>query len=80
MVWDTEDTTTDVFLDAGLSIAKALSTQAKSHNEEVGADVKAIEESVLVVEKQIKELDEITIWAKTNVRKFSRAPEKHGIT
>ena len=65
VVWDTEDTTTDVFLDAGLSIAKALSTQAKSHNEEVGADVKAIEESVLVVEKQIKELDEITIWAKT---------------
>ena len=79
VVWDTEALATDVVLDAGISIAKALSTQSKSHDDEVGEDIKAIEESVLVVEKQIKQVDDIATWAKTissNSEKILKNAEK----
>ena len=65
VVWDAEDPATDVFLEAGLSIAKALSTRAKSHNEEVGGDINDIEVAITTVEGQIKELGDITTWTQT---------------
>ena len=79
MVWDAEDPATDVFLDAGLSIAKALSTRAKSHNEEVGGDIKAIEVAIAIVEREIKELGDITTWTQTiksNSDKILKKTEK----
>ena len=65
VVWDAEDFASNVFLNAGLSVAKALSVRAKAHGEEVGADFEAIEKAVLEIEKQIGELGQITKWANT---------------
>ena len=79
VVWDAEDPATDVFLDAGLSVAKALSTRAKSHNEEVGGDIKAIEVAIAIVEREIKELGDITTWTQTiksNSDKILKKTEK----
>ena len=60
VIWDEEDTASDVYLDAGMSVAKALCVQAKSRSDEVGEDVEAIERAVRTIEKQAEGLDEIT--------------------
>ncbi len=60
VVWDAEDPATDVALDAGISVAKALCTRARSHSEQVGADIKAVEQAILTVEKQVEGFAEIT--------------------
>lgn len=60
VVWDSEDTSTDVVFDAGLSVALALCTRAKAHSDKVGADIAAIEEAIIAVEKQVEGFDEIT--------------------
>ena len=60
VVWDAEDPTSDVFLDAALSISKALCLRPKSLSGEVEADFGAIEKAVLEIEGQISGLDEIT--------------------
>lgn len=60
VVWDKDDGATDVFLDAGLSVAEALSVSTKSHKDEVGADFQEIERIIAAIEKQAGGLDEIT--------------------
>ena len=59
IVWDSEDPTSDVVFDAGISVAKALCTRAKSHRDEVGESIEAIEQAVLTVEKQVEGFVEI---------------------
>ena len=60
VIWDKDDGATDVFMDAGLSVATALSVRAKSHRDEVGADFEEIERIIAAIEKQVGGLDEIT--------------------
>ena len=60
VVWNAEDANTDVILEAGVSVAKALCVQSRSHSEELGADIDAIREAVLDIEKQREGLVEIT--------------------
>ena len=65
VVWDKDDSASDVFLDAGLSVAAALSIRAKTHTDEVGADFEAIEQAVLEIQKQTQGLAQIKTWATT---------------
>ncbi len=65
IVWDAEDSASDVVFYAGLSAAKALCHRAKTHTDEVGADFTAIEKAISEVEEQIKELSQITKSANT---------------
>ena len=60
VIWDEEDATNDVYLDAGMSVAKALCVQSKSRSDAVGEDIEAIEKAVRAIEKQAEGLDEIT--------------------
>ncbi len=60
VVWNAEDPTSDVILEAGVSVAKALCAQSRSLTEELGADIDAIREAVLDIEKQRDGLEEIT--------------------
>lgn len=60
VVWDAEDPASDVFLLAGLSVAKALCTSANAQAKETGADFEAIERAILEIERQSGGLDEIT--------------------
>lgn len=59
IVWDSEDRTSDVVFDAGVSVARALCTRAKSHSDEVGESVEAIEQAILTLEKQVEGFTEI---------------------
>ena len=43
VIWDAEDTGSDVFLDAGLSVARALCARPKSISEEADEDFEALE-------------------------------------
>lgn len=60
VVWDAEDPASDVVFDAGLSVAKALSVQARSRRDEMGADLEEIGKAILEIERQVGGLDEIT--------------------
>lgn len=60
VVWNAEDPITDVILEAGVSVAKAICVQSRSHNQELGADIDAIREAVVDIEKQREGLGEIT--------------------
>ena len=65
VVWDAEDPATDVRLEAGLELARALvSRQALEHDAQE-ADLQALDRSIREIEKQLKSLDEINTWAGT---------------
>lgn len=59
-IWDAEDPRSDVFLAAGLSVARALSTRAVLQRETQQADFGAIDRAVRAIEKQTGALGEIT--------------------
>lgn len=65
IVWDAKDPASDVFFDAGLSVAKALCLRSKSHSKEIGADFKAIEKAIREIERQAGGLEEITTLTTT---------------
>ena len=65
VIWDAEDTGSDVFLDAGLSVARALCARPKSISEEVDADFEALEKAILEIARQADGLDEITKSSET---------------
>jgi hypothetical protein len=65
VVWDAEDPATDIYLSAGLSVAKALCTKAQAHREATEVDLKPIESAIRDIEKQINGLDEINKFTET---------------
>jgi hypothetical protein len=64
-IWDSEDPTTDIYLSAGLSVAKALCTKAQAHREAAEVDLKPIEIAIRDIEKQITGLDDINKYTET---------------
>ncbi len=64
-IWDKDDTASDIFLNVGLSVSKALSLRSKSHSKETGADFEAIEKAIIEIERQAGGLDEIKTSAET---------------
>lgn len=65
VVWDPEDQTTDIYLSAALSVARAICAQNQAQNETVTLDIESIESAIRDVEKQINGLDEIKQWSET---------------
>ena len=65
IVWDAEDTASDVVFDAGLFVAKAISVQAKSGSDEAGTDFEAIDKAIAEITRETAKLDEITKSANT---------------
>ena len=62
IVWEPES---DVMMDAGLSVTRAICVQERAHSEMVGADIKAIEQAILDIQKQAEGLDQVNRWAET---------------
>ena len=60
VVWDSEDPTSDVYLEAGLSVAKAISVQSKSQTDESGKDFETIDKAIAEIKRNADNLDEIT--------------------
>lgn len=59
LVWDCEDALSDVILDAGLSLARALCARAGAEREEIDIDLERMQRAMLDVEKQVQGLDDI---------------------
>ena len=60
VVWDAEDSATDAYLVAALSVARALSVQGARGNDTLGVDVDGLEKAIREVERQAGGLDDIT--------------------
>ncbi len=65
VVWDATDVTTDVHLEAALSVAEALCTRAVLHSAARTADLESLDKAVNAVEKQVTSLDEVETSANT---------------
>lgn len=64
-VWDAGDPSTDLVLDAALTIAKALCVIETRKSAEQSEDLGALEKAVLEVEKRVGNLDQVATYAQT---------------
>jgi len=65
IVWDPEDRQTDLFVKLGLSVAKALCTRQAREREAISVDFSAIDQSLLNINKELTQLEEINTWTTT---------------
>ena len=65
MIWDAADASTDVYLSAAVSVAKALLFRQKALAKKTDGDLKGVEVSVNAIEKHLKALDEMETWTTT---------------
>lgn len=64
LVWDREDQTSDVFLQAGVSVAKALVVRERL-SQEKSKDSLALKAAIAAISKEIASLAQISKWAQT---------------
>jgi hypothetical protein len=64
IIWDAEDPTTDIYLEAGLSVATALCSRRRYQAEDL-PDFIPMQQAVIDLEKQLQGCDEITRLAST---------------
>jgi len=65
VVWDADDVATDSQLRLGLSVARALCTRKALERSSLDVDFTAIDQALLEIARQVKELDEIRTWTDT---------------
>ncbi|HEX4129347.1 MAG TPA: hypothetical protein VHZ24_04840 [Pirellulales bacterium] len=68
VMWDAEDSATDLYLRVGLTLARALCVRAANQRAAQSADFTAIEAAMAEISKQSDDLDKVAGWAET-VRK-----------
>ncbi len=65
VLWDAEDESTDVILEAGLSVARALAIRKHRQTDKLTAEVGAIDQAIAKIAKEAEDLSEISKWAVT---------------
>ena len=65
VIWDAEDATSDVYLEAAIVSARALCMRQRQQSAEQSADFENISKAVLEIEKQSGLLDEVTRLVET---------------
>ncbi len=65
VVWNAENEATDVFLKAGLMVAKALCTRSVKEKEAQRIDFEPTDRAIREIEKQAGTLADIITWAGT---------------
>lgn len=63
VVWDVEDTGSDLYLKLGISLARALAVRKHREQAEQSADFQAIEKAIIDIEKAVNGLDELQLSA-----------------
>jgi hypothetical protein len=71
LVWDKDDPSTDIVLEAGLSVARALVVRNRAEKDRLDADFQEIEKSISEIAKDASGLGDVTKWAAT-IKKNSR--------
>jgi hypothetical protein len=65
LLWDAEDESTDVILEAGLSVARALAIRKHRQADKLTAEIGAIDKAIAKIAKEAEDLSEISKWALT---------------
>jgi len=65
VIWDAADPSTDIYLSAAVSVAKALLFRLKASENKSDGDLQGIELAVNILEKQLKGLDDMETWTTT---------------
>lgn len=65
VVWDAEDSRTDLYLQAGLEMTRALCVRSHKVSEAQQADFTAMDAAILEIEKRTTNLEQISTWAST---------------
>jgi hypothetical protein len=65
VIWDAADPSTDIYLSAAVSVAKALLFRQKAAESKSDGDLEGIELAVNILEKQLKGLDDMETWTST---------------
>jgi hypothetical protein len=64
-IWDASDESTDIYLKAAVSVAKALLFRQESSDNKIDGDLKGIESSVNSIEKHLQALEKMEKWTTT---------------
>jgi hypothetical protein len=65
VVWDAEDSQSDLLLKVGLTLAKALCVRTARQSEAQSADFTAIDEAILEIAKRTEGFDKVKTWVET---------------
>ena len=65
VIWNSSDPSTDVYLSAAFSVAKALLFSQSVAEKNADADLRVIERSVRTLESKVKALDKMETWTTT---------------
>jgi hypothetical protein len=65
VVWDAEDSTSDVFLAAGIMVCKALALRKGAMNDELAVDFAALDRAIREIERQAGYLGDIETSSQT---------------
>jgi uncharacterized coiled-coil protein SlyX len=65
VIWDAADPSTDIYLSAAVSVAKALLFRQKATESKSEGDLQGIELAVNILEKQLKGLEDMETWTTT---------------
>ena len=65
VIWDAADPSTDIYLSAAVSVAKALLFRLKASENKNDGDLQGIELAVNILEKQLKGLEDMETWTST---------------
>lgn len=64
-VWDQDDRSSDVYLRAAISLARALAMREKAAAAEAAEDLDAVEKAVRAFERVVKDIDQVLKWSTT---------------
>jgi hypothetical protein len=76
VVWDPEDPSTDVYVKAALSVARALAVRSRQDSQDSKEALFEIESAARMVEKQAGYLDDVRKWGETIVSNGTKIVEK----
>ncbi len=65
VIWDASDSSTDIYLSAAISVAKALLFRQRLVENKSDGDIQGVERAVNILEKQLKGLDDMETWTTT---------------
>jgi len=79
VVWDAEDSQTDPYFRAALSLTRALCIRQKAQSESQTVDFREIDQAILAVEKQAGSLEEVEDATRTIQRACEKISKRIGI-
>lgn len=78
VVWDAENTDSDLFLKASISLARALSVRTQQQEKATTADFTEIDKAIREIERRTSSLDDVETWTETIQKSSEKILKKIG--